>query len=287
MGSLSSDICFALSRRMLRPPAQRVADPGAYDRWRQQHLAQSWSAFSDAHIRGKDVLDFGCGDGQLALHLAGKGPRSITGVDLNEAAIERARRSGGGAVEFLVGSTAGVPLADASIDTITAFDCLEHVMTPTAIMRDWFRVLRPGGRVLLEWYPYRGPWGPHMESLIPIPWAHLLFGQRAMFRTFERIYDLPEFVPRHWDLDANGDKRPNKWRAWSLFREQGYINELTVAEFRAIADDVGLRIDRFDARSFGGNALRRGIGAALMRLPLVGECFMSFATIELLKPAAD
>jgi len=57
------------------------------------------------------------------------------------------------------------------VDTLLAFDCLEHVMSPLPILQDWYRVLRPGGRCLIEWFPYKGPWGPHMESLIPIPWA--------------------------------------------------------------------------------------------------------------------
>ena len=86
-------------------------------------------------------------------------------------------------------------------------------MSPESILRDWFRVLRPNGRCLIEWFPFKGPGGPHMESLIPIPWAHVIFGERAMFRAAEMIYDLPEFVPRHWDLDERGKKKPNKWRA--------------------------------------------------------------------------
>ena len=158
-------------------------------------------------------------------------------------------------------------------------------MAPGPILRDWYRVLRPGGRCLIEWFPYKGPWGPHMEALIPIPWAHVLFGERAMFRTAEKIYDLPGFVHRHWDLDADGRKKPNKWRAWSSFEEQGYINKLDMPTFENLAQTAGFRIDRLELHSFGGSNLRRLIGRTLMNLPWIGEYFVSYATIELVRGA--
>ena len=104
-------------------------------------------------------------------------------------------------------------------------------MSPCLILRDWYRILRPGGRCPIEWFPYKGPWGPHMEALFPIPWAHVIFGERPMFRAAEMIYDSPDDVPRHWDLDENGNKKPNKWRAYSSFEEQGYINNLMYPHF--------------------------------------------------------
>lgn len=123
-------------------------------------------------------------------------------MDISASAVERAKVSLastriplGVEVDFVPGSTDALPFPDGSFDTLLAFDCLEHVMSPEPILREWHRVLRPGGRCLIEWYPYKGPWGPHMESLVPIPWAHVIFGERAIFRTAEAIYDLPEFVP--------------------------------------------------------------------------------------------
>jgi SAM-dependent methyltransferase len=282
--SLRAAACYALSRRLMAVPQARTIDYAAYDGWRESHLARSWAEFSDAHVAGKDVLDFGCGDGQLAALLRTKSPRRIVGIDLNAAAIGRARAARPG-IEFMIGSSDRIPVPDASFDTIVAFDCLEHIMSPRRIFEEWHRVLRPGGRVLAEWYPYKGPWGPHMEALIPIPWAHVLFGQEAMFRAAERIYDEPSFVPRHWDLDESGRKRPNKWRAWSSFRQQGYINELDIGTFNTLAAACGLVVDRLDLRSFGGSLARRRTGRALMRLPLVGEYFVSYTLVELRRAA--
>ena len=285
--------CFALSRRFAPPAAKRTTDYQAYGDWRDSSAARSWRAFSDSHVHGKDVLDFGCGDGPLSRYLAAtKRPRRVIGVDLNPQAIERAVAAAGSpppgvVLEFKLGSTEGLPVPDQSIDTLVAFDCLEHVMAPAPIFRDWYRVLRPGGRCLIEWFPYKGPWGPHMESLIPIPWAHVVFGQNAMFRAAEAIYDLPEFTPRHWDLDEAGQKKPNKWRAWSTFKEQGYINELDLAGLRRLVSAAGFQIARLELHSFSGSSARRHIGRTLMKLPIIGEYFLSYALIELVRPQVN
>ena len=132
--------CFALSRKWMHPPAERTVDYGAYGDWRSSSLSQSWAAFSDVHIDAKDILDFGCGDGQLSLFLAKeKRPRKMLGVDLSVAAIDRAKASlatapwtGGIDIDFAVGSTERLPVADQSFDTLLAFDCLEHVCRSAA-----------------------------------------------------------------------------------------------------------------------------------------------------------
>lgn len=286
---IRTTLCFEISRRLMRPPPSRNATRDNYQAWRSDSLSASWRSFSDADIRGKDVLDFGCGTGELSFYLAERAPpRSIIGVDLSVEAIARAQAVGRPfpcPIEFRVGTPETIPVPSGSIDTLVAFDCLEHVMEPRAIFREWARVLRPGGKCLIEWFPYRGPWGPHMESLIPIPWAHIIFGQRAMFRAAERLYDHPKFVPRHWDLDANGAKRPNKWRAWSSFEEQGYINELGLGDFRSFVRQSGLEVQRLEVRSFSGSLLRRGLGHLLMKTPIIGEYFMSYTVVELGKCA--
>ena len=101
-----------------------------------------------------------------------------------------------------------------------------------------------------------------------IPWAHVIVGERAMLRAAEMIYDLPEYVPRHWDPDEHGHKKGNKWRAWTTLDEQGYINNPDVAEFRRLVRDAGFRIARDDAHSVGGSRLQRAAGRMLMSVPL-------------------
>ena len=257
-------LCFWLSRKLIRPPEVKTVDYSAYESWRTESLTSAWKSFEDSFVENKDILDFGCGDGQLTLFVAAnKNPKSTIRVDISDQAIEQTKQSQAALtdnwrtnVEFCLGTVENIPVPDRSIDTIVAFDCLEHVMDPKSILEEWFRVLKADGCCLIEWFPLKGPWGPHMEALIPIPWAHVIFGEKAMFRAAEAIYDLPEFVPRHWDLDENGSKKPNKWKAWSSFAEQDYINDLNIPTFRRLAREVGFDIERLELRSFGGSPLR-------------------------------
>ena len=291
MLSLRERLCFELSRRLMTPPDQRQSNMNTYLDWREDSLRASWARFSDADVIGRDLLDFGCGYGNLSFFLAKKGARRVVGIDLGPEAIESNRRRipevplpPGTSIEFVVGKIDGIPLPDQNFDTITAFDCLEHVMSPERVLKDWFRVLRPGGKVLIEWFPFRGPWGPHMEALIPVPWAHVVFGERAMFRAAQRIYELPEFQPRAWDVDAAGQKLPNKWLAWESFKEQGYVNQLSVDGFGTLAEGTGFLVPRFEAHGFSSAPARKVVSQALLNLPKVGEYFTSYVLVELQRP---
>jgi SAM-dependent methyltransferase len=291
MTSVRERVLYELSRRMIKPPNAAMHDMGAYTEWRGDHLAHAWSRFDDQHVTGKDVLDFGSGQGNLAFYLAqNKRPRRMVGVELHGPSVARAQARAaalslpeGVSLEFLQGRVDGLPVPDERFDTLLAFDCMEHVMQPRAVLLDWHRVLRPGGRALLEWYPYLNPWGPHMEALIPVPWAHLIFGQRAMMRTAERIYAQDDYQPRAWDLTDDGAKAPNKWRQWETFREQGYINELTIPTFRRMVQEVGFSIARLDRHGFWAEKKQAPLGQALASLPAVGELFTSFCIIELVR----
>lgn len=283
--------CTALSKRLMTAPETRMAQIDAYSDWREESLTASWRHSSDDELRGADVLDFGCGQGQLALLFASKGlANSVTGIDIDTAALARAQAAldahpeYADTVRFINGDESGMPVADESFDLITAFDCMEHVIDPAGILNDWARVLRPGGRALIEWYPFKGPWGPHMEALIPVPWAHVLFGEKAMFRTAATIYDDPAFQPRHWDLDGAGNKKPNKWKQWQSFEEQAYVNELDLATFCKLTKEAGLRIDRLDKSGFGHAGAKKAIGDALMAIPVLGDYATSYTVIALEKP---
>lgn len=272
----------------MKPPGAHTESYDAYSDWRQAELESQWRLFSDDDVRDKDVVDFGAGFGNLTFFLAKtKAPRSITGVELELLGFEQAekirQKSSGDylqRVRFVRGEVDRLPLPDRSADTILAFDCVEHINAPEAIMREFHRVLRPNGKVLVWWSPYRGPWGPHMEAVVPIPWAHVLFGERAMLRTAARIYDMDSFVPRPWHFNDDGTRKPNVWKQWSTFKEQGYINQLTVEDFESLCARTGFRISRLEPHGFSGTQLRKAVGGVLARLPVLGEWMTSYYIVE-------
>lgn len=106
-------------------------------------------------FRGADVLDFGCATGWLTLALADLGSNAV-GVDISPSAVAlaeqlKARHSGrtGGSARFLAYDGQRLPLADESVDRVVCFDAFHHVKDQAHVLREFARVLRPGGRIAM------------------------------------------------------------------------------------------------------------------------------------------
>jgi 2-polyprenyl-6-hydroxyphenyl methylase/3-demethylubiquinone-9 3-methyltransferase len=92
------------------------------------------------------LVDVGCGGGLFAPHAAALGYRHV-GVDITRSALAVASRHG---VAPVRGDAAFLPLADGVADVVCAGEILEHVPDPRAVVAEACRVLRPGGRIVLD-----------------------------------------------------------------------------------------------------------------------------------------
>ncbi len=97
------------------------------------------------------ILDAGCGTGLNLRHL----PSGSTGLDINPRNIEllRDRLPTHPVVE---GDIETMPFADDSFGTVICTEVLEHVPDPATAIREFRRILRPGG-VLIGSVPARSP----------------------------------------------------------------------------------------------------------------------------------
>lgn len=104
-----------------------------------------------------DVVDVGCGTGFLSLRLAAHGHR-VVGVDAADAmralAVTKAARAGV-EIDVRAGDALALPLEDASVDLVVERHVIWTIANPVGALREWARVLRPGGRVVLV----EGEWG--------------------------------------------------------------------------------------------------------------------------------
>jgi demethylmenaquinone methyltransferase/2-methoxy-6-polyprenyl-1,4-benzoquinol methylase len=99
--------------------------------------------------KGMRVLDIGVGTGLLArqaAHLVGDSG-TVTGVDPSLGMIRSARVPPG--VELLIGSAETIPVAAQMADFLCMGYALRHVSDISAALREFLRVLKPGGRICL------------------------------------------------------------------------------------------------------------------------------------------
>lgn len=97
------------------------------------------------HKNHQSVLDVGCGGGFLSNDLALAGFK-VTGVDLSLESLKVAEvydrtRS----VKYQQADAFHLPYPDQSFDVVTAMDFLEHVDDPARVIKEFSRVLKPGG----------------------------------------------------------------------------------------------------------------------------------------------
>lgn len=96
---------------------------------------------------GRRVLEVGCGGGALLEKLCAMGC-SASGVDCLTAAVEAARDRAPGA-RVLQGEATGIPFAGGSFDSVISQHLIEHLPSCGAALREWMRVLRPGGALVV------------------------------------------------------------------------------------------------------------------------------------------
>lgn len=213
-------------------------DMDSYDRYREGQADRVVSALRqyDVPIRGKAIIDLGCNDGALSGRYATEGAATVIGVDIDSRALERARKLHP-QLTFLKNDVDQMPVADSTVDVVVAYDVFEHLAKPLPILKEIFRVLRPGGNVVIGTIGWHMPFAPHLWSVMPVPWAHVLVSEQTLLRVCRRIYHSSWYVPNMHDFDTEGRRLPDKYNRDAIPRD--YLNHFRVRDFERAFSATG------------------------------------------------
>ena len=145
-------------------PGRNAADhagefgPEAYATWRATSLGIITEDIERrlilrlaGELKGRAVLDIGCGDGALSLACWQHGASPVVGCDIDPRMIARAAAHAvrhKAAIGYAVGCAETLPFRDRSFDLVTVITVLAFVPEPVSAVREIARVLKPGGRLV-------------------------------------------------------------------------------------------------------------------------------------------
>lgn len=111
---------------------------------------------------GGRLLDLGCGTGAVLQELTARG-RAV-GIDSSPLALSLSRQRG---LQGLIrGDAQAMPFRSESFDAVVSLDLFEHLPSDRAGIAEAFRVLRPGGILVLAVPAMESLWGPHDVALM-------------------------------------------------------------------------------------------------------------------------
>lgn len=196
-------------------------------------------------VTGRRVLDFGCGWGYqtAALHKLGA---EVVGLDTNAESIAKARELHPG-VEFAKERTG-------KFDIVVSQNAMEHFDDPAGVLDAMKASLAPGGKILITFGPpWYAPAGSHMGYFCPIPWANLLFPEKALLA--ERAKYIKDGATRYEEVTSG-------------------LNKMSVAKFERLIKGSGLKLERKHYRTVKGVPL-------LGSIPILRELFINHVTVIL------
>jgi 2-polyprenyl-3-methyl-5-hydroxy-6-metoxy-1,4-benzoquinol methylase len=269
------------NRRRTTKVSSQNEDWDAYVKWQYESSERLFSKYPNFDVRGKEVLEIGCGTGGRTAFLAMKGAKRIVGIDINAQEIRIARDvcltrypEIQGRCEYLV-SAEDAPLNIGQFDIVIMTDCMEHVVSPPRMMRLGFDYTKPGGRFYYSsvgWYHYLGS---HMDL---IPYVNVFFSDETIINVERWKLSRPDYLPNRWDSNPPAAR----WEGIYNLRDRPgeHLNKLTLREMKKLLRYSAFSKARLTVLGFGaGHPIFRPLDP-LRHLPGIQEIYHSLVVAE-------
>jgi SAM-dependent methyltransferase len=204
---------------------------------------------------GATVLDVGCGPGTITADMASMGV-DVIGIDAAPEVVEKARELG---IDARVGDAYALDFADDSFDVVHAHQTLQHLARPVDALREFGRVVKPGGVVGVRDVDYAGT---------------IIFPETPGIALWASLYQK---VHRSNGGEPDAGRR---LKAWAL--EAGFVDVTATASIWTFSSDEdrawwgGMWADRVLQSAFAADALAKNL-ATQADLELISGAWREWA----------
>lgn len=271
-------------------------------------------------LRGKTLLDAGCGTGELSCFLASCGA-CVTAIDFSENSLRYARklaqRHGLDNIKLVQGSLLDYPMPEQQFDYVLSHMVLHHTTDPARAFSNIVRAVKPGGSVIFRIFCFWGTMCPFQKSPLWKIWLVRVLGRGDVDRRVrigERLFYRPGHERPHgldkqtylYDLFGVSVVSHHRWGellGWLARNHLVYHSSHLPMEFAKLVERFLTTTE--PSRSWRGRVLRTA-GRCLLRIvPIhrlpacqrpsrlsrcLGQLFVFFSgsnmiTIRAIKPA--
>lgn len=127
--------------------------------WRKGRRDAIYRIVNQYELPDETVIDVGCGSGST-LENFDDDIFDTLGIDINSSVVATANNKG---VPAAVGEGTQIPTANNEFSLLIASDVLEHIAEPVDAIREWYRVLKPGGVAIIFVPAFQWLWSSHDE----------------------------------------------------------------------------------------------------------------------------
>jgi len=182
------------------------------------------------------AIDIGCGNGKFMRDMNSLGWK-FEGVELNPIAVNACRSIG---LKVFNGDLHAAAFKNNSFDLITTHHVIEHIPTPATFMHEISRVLKKGGRLVIEtpnskalgrqWFGAN--WFandvPRHLVLYCITNLHMLARRHGLRLVKAKMFTSPKIILNSWDYMTGNQDRPSKKRKVRRLLAQLYVGLATL-----------------------------------------------------------
>ena len=175
-------------------------------------------------IRGKSVLDFGCGWGWQAVSMVRQGARFVVGIDVVRENLEKGKALAN-SYQLTDDQIRFVDRLDgySSFDVVLSCSSFEHFSEPESILQQMRSAASPSGTVIISFAePWYSPYGSHMSLFTKLPWVNVLFSEKTVMKVRENFRQ--DGAIRYEEV-------------------QGGLNRMTLAKFERIIHRSGMKVE--------------------------------------------